>query len=105
MKWLNDYARDSAIIYAEALIEACGKTKVPDPVRALTDADDFPRLRKISEVEYAIGWLNGCAECHGVTVTALWAQIIAGMSQLQRNSMRSHLAKAHRPITKAHRHA
>jgi hypothetical protein len=76
MKWTNNHARESAIIYAEALLEACQKTKVADPCRALTDADEFPKLRKISEVEYAIGWLNGCAECHGVIVEVLWEQIL-----------------------------
>lgn len=73
---LNRYAHDSAIIYAEALLEACKKAKVLDPMRALTDADEFPALLKISEVEYAIGWLNGCAETCGVTVTVLWAHVL-----------------------------
>jgi hypothetical protein len=74
-KWTNNYARTSALIYAEALLEACAKAKVADPVAALIDTDEYPALRKISEVEFAIGWLHGCAECHGVTIEVLWAQV------------------------------
>ena len=72
---LNSYARESAEIYAQALIDACRKAKVANPILTLTDADDYPRLLKIPTIEYAIGWLNGCAEAHGVTVEVLWTQL------------------------------
>lgn len=72
---LNKHASESAKIYAEAIIEACQQAKVKDPKLALTDADEFPKLLKIPEVEYAIGWINGCAEALGVLVEVLWDQI------------------------------
>lgn len=74
---LNRYARDSAHIYVDAIIDACAKAKVADPRKAIVDTDDFPRLLKIPTVEYAIGWLNGCAESHSVLVEVLWDEIIA----------------------------
>jgi len=74
-RWLNKYTQDSAVIYMRAFIEACIDKKVTDYARALTDTDDFPRLRNVTELEFAIGWLHGCAECHGVPVTELLKQI------------------------------
>ncbi len=75
IKWNNTYARDSARIYAEALIEACEKVGA-FPRRALTDADDYPKLVKIEDVEYSIGWLNGCAEAHELSVGAFWDRLL-----------------------------
>jgi hypothetical protein len=72
---LNPHAHESAAIYIEAILDACERCKVTNPLRVLTDADEFPRLQKIPEVEYAIGWLNGCAEAHGVTASVLWAHV------------------------------
>lgn len=71
---LTKEALTSALIYADALAEACAKVRPPvaDPVRALVETDAYPRLMKISEVEFAIGWLHGCAETLGVTVEELW---------------------------------
>ena len=77
---LNHYARASALIYAEALLDGCRRTKI-DPIEALVDTDDFPRLLKIPGIEFAIGWLHGCAEAHAVTVDALWEQVIAGATR------------------------
>jgi hypothetical protein len=76
-KWINNYARTSALTYAEAFLEACAKLKIKDPLAALIDTDDYPKLRTISEVEFAIGWLHGCAECHGVTIEVIliWAEV------------------------------
>jgi hypothetical protein len=73
---LNHHARTSALIYAETILEACRVAKIKDPIAALIDTDDYPRLKRIDMVEYAIGWLNGCAESHGVTVVTLWEQIV-----------------------------
>lgn len=71
---MNEHARISARIYCDALLEACAKVKA-DPLRALTETDEFPRLMKMSGVEFAIGWLHGCAESHEITVEALWTEI------------------------------
>lgn len=74
---LNPYARESAHIYVDAIIDACAKAKVADPRTAIIDTDDFPALLKIPTVEYAIGWMHGCAESHGVLVEVLWDEILA----------------------------
>lgn len=77
MKWSNTRARDSARIYADAVLEACQQAKITDPIiEVITESDRYPRLQKISEVEYAIGWLHGCAEAHEVTVEVLWDQVM-----------------------------
>jgi hypothetical protein len=80
IKWHSSIAKTSARIYAEALIEACEKVGA-DPRRALTDADEFPKLMKISEVEYSIGWLNGCAESHELTVEAFWDRLLPTLAK------------------------
>ncbi len=73
---LNSHARESAGIYVDAVIEACEKVRIKNPKATLSDTDQYPKLMKIPDVEYAIGWLNGCAEAHGVIVDVLWDQII-----------------------------
>lgn len=75
--WTNNHARTSAYIYAEAVLEACAKAKIPHErtLDVLINSDEYPALRKITDVEFAIGWLHGCAECHGVTVEAIWAEV------------------------------
>lgn len=98
MKWLNNYVKDSAIIYVEAILEACKTVKVADPRSALVDTDlRAPRLQKIPEVEFAIGWLNGCAESHGVTIDAVWnAAVIAiakaGVEKIGRSTKKGRAA-------------
>jgi hypothetical protein len=76
-KFSNHHVRESAKIYGEALIDACRQAKVIEPKQALLDTDAFPRLLKIPNVEYAIGWLHGCAESHGVLVEVLWFALLA----------------------------
>jgi hypothetical protein len=71
---MNRYASDSSTIYAEAIIEACKKLKL-DPLEAITNTEDHPKLLKTANIEFAIGWLNGCAESHGVTIEKLWEKI------------------------------
>jgi hypothetical protein len=71
---LNHIARESAEIYADVVLEACRKAKV-EPIDALIDTDDYPKLLKHPMVEFAIGWLTGCAEAHAVTLEALWNQV------------------------------
>lgn len=75
MKWLNDKVRKAAILYAEAILEACEKAKVTNHLHAITDTDFYPRLQRIPEVEFAVGWLHGCADVIGVKIEVLWAQI------------------------------
>jgi hypothetical protein len=64
-----------ARIYVVGFLEACAQAKVADPLDALIETEDYPRLAKIPNVEWMIGWLHGCAEAHGVRVEALWKQI------------------------------
>lgn len=75
--WTNNHARTSAYIYAEAVLEACEKAKIPweKSLDVLVNADEYPKVTKISEVEFAIGWLHGCAETLGITIDALWASV------------------------------
>lgn len=68
---LNHHAAVSAKIYIDAVIEACTRLKL-EPMRVLLDAADYPAIRKISELEFAIGWLHGCAEASGGTVEVVW---------------------------------
>lgn len=75
-KFTNHHAQESAKIYAQAVIEACEKSKVADVLDAVVNTADYPRLMKISELEYAVGWLHGCAESHGVTVEILWSHLV-----------------------------
>lgn len=77
MKWMNTKIRRAALDYAEAILEACTMCKVADPLRAVTDTDAYPRLQKVPCVEFAIGWLHGCADMMGVKIEVLWAQIEA----------------------------
>jgi hypothetical protein len=93
VKFANHHAETSARIYYVALIEACIKAKVTDVRRALTDADEFPRLKKISEVEFAIGWLHGCAESHGVTVEFLWDELAQTPKSRRAKTKKIHLGK------------
>ena len=72
---LNHHARTSALIYVECVLDGCREAKC-DPIQALEDTDDHPKLRKLDLVEFSIGWLHGCAEAHGVTVVALWEHLL-----------------------------
>ncbi len=73
---LNPNAKRCAVDYAAALIEACQSVRpVVDPLAALAEADAYPRLTKIPEVEYCIGWINGCADTLGTTTVKFWAAL------------------------------
>lgn len=72
---LSPTVRETAALYAEGFIDACKTAKVTDPIHALTESDCYPRLLKIPMVEFMIGWLTGVAECHDLTVEALFDQI------------------------------
>lgn len=83
---LNSFARTSALIYTQAIMDACAqanlrghrsKRRCFDPRVVLLDTDDYPQLVKVPMIEYAIGWLHGCAEAHGVLVEVLWDQVVA----------------------------
>jgi hypothetical protein len=83
MFMLNTTAKRSAIDYGAALIEAC-KTVKPevDPLRALDEADAYPRLTKIPEVEYVIGWINGVAATLGTTTAKFWKALAPDATKL-----------------------
>lgn len=66
----------SLVTYAEALIEAFNQAKVTDFIEALTETDCYPRLMKIPNVEWMIGWLHGLAEAHEVSVKIIWAEAL-----------------------------
>lgn len=84
MKWLNDKVRKGAVLYAEAILEACAKAKVKNPLHAVTDTDFYPRLQRIPEVEFAVGWLHGCADVIGVKIEVLWAQVEVELASTRR---------------------
>lgn len=72
----NRVVRESAQLYAEGLIEACAPKGI-DPVKVLTDTDDYPQIvKKVEQVEYIVGWFNGVAEAHGILVETLWDQLV-----------------------------
>jgi hypothetical protein len=78
---LNPKARRSALVYAEGFLDACRQAKVADPLDALIETDAYPRLAKIYNVEWMVGWLHGCAEAHGVKVEALWKLVAPSSSK------------------------
>ncbi len=92
MKWTNHIVRESASIYFEAFMEACCKAHVP-PRRALVDTDEYPKLHRISDVEYSIGWLHGCADSHGVTVETLYDILYDALMAQQLDKVRGKLAE------------
>lgn len=76
---LPTYASDSARIYVQALVDAARRCKV-DPRDALINTDAYPALMKRSMVEFAVGWLHGCAEAHDIQPEQLFdAALSAGM--------------------------
>lgn len=94
---LNPVARRSAIEYGAALIEAC-KTVTPevDPLSALEDTDAYPRLRKIPELEFIVGWLNATACVLGKPVRALWA-VLGPLAEQQYARVAVHAKERKRP--------
>lgn len=78
---LNRSILDSLPIYGEAHLEACRQAGVADPVKALTDTDEYPRLLKIPQAEWNVGWFAGVAEAHGVLVEVLWEQAVAAIAK------------------------
>lgn len=72
MQWLDKKIEKSAKVYAEAFAEACDNARVKDPLHALVETDAYPRLQKIPEVEFAIGWLHCLAETIGIKVERLF---------------------------------
>lgn len=71
---INKTTRDAAIDYADAITDACKIAKV-DPIKALTDTDEYPKLLKREMVEFSIGWFRGLADVMGVTIEAAWAEL------------------------------
>src|SRR5689334_20167223 len=74
--WLNKKLRAAAHDYVEAFLEACTIKKVDDPLDALRNTDAYPRLQKIPEVEFAVGWLHGVADAIGIEPDDLLAAVI-----------------------------
>lgn len=60
---LPTYASDSARIYVQTLVDQARRCKA-DPRDALINTDAYPALMKRSMVEFAVGWLHGCAEAY-----------------------------------------
>jgi hypothetical protein len=78
---LNRTTRESGECYAEALVEACSKAGVADPVKVLTDTDDYPQVtREVEMAEFLVGWFHGVADSLGVQLEALW-EAVAGDAQ------------------------
>jgi hypothetical protein len=73
---LNRTATESGEIYATALSEACEKAGGADPVKVLTDTDDYPQVVKhVDMAEYIVGWFWGVAESLGVLPETLWEKL------------------------------
>lgn len=83
MFMLNSHAKRCTLDYAAALIEAC-KTVRPevDPIAALDEADAYPRLTKIPEVEFCIGWINAVAVVLGTTTARFW-KVLGPLAEAQ----------------------
>ncbi len=73
---LGPYASESARTYVESLVDAARRCKA-DPRDALINTDDYPALMKRSMVEFAIGWLHGCAESNEVMPEQLFDAALA----------------------------
>lgn len=78
IKWTdkNKKLRAAAYDYAMAIVQACDEKKVTNTLHALTDTDCYPRLQKVPEVEFAIGWLHGVAESANLSIESLWIQLM-----------------------------
>jgi len=76
LSMLNPVALESAVDFAAALIEAC-KTVRPevDPLSAITDTDAYPRLARVPQVEFMVGWISATACVLGRPVHVLWAEL------------------------------
>ncbi|HZJ67674.1 MAG TPA: hypothetical protein VFD36_29425 [Kofleriaceae bacterium] len=85
---LSNYASESARVYAVTLVDACRRRKI-DPRDALINTDSYPVLMRHQLVEFAIGWFNGCADCHEVKPeqlfdAALAPELAAKITELKR---------------------
>lgn len=89
---LNKYAAASAAIYRDGLLEFCERENCK-PLVLLVESDEaldplYERLRprarqagdiepeELGEIHFMIGWLTGCAESHGMSIEAFWAQLV-----------------------------
>lgn len=71
---ITPFAAKTALIYSEALLEACAKHGV-DPVKLLVDTADYPKVARLEMVEFMVGWFHGVAEAYGALAEQLWAQV------------------------------
>ncbi|MBT8453003.1 MAG: hypothetical protein KJO40_13625 [Deltaproteobacteria bacterium] len=70
---LNRTTRDSGECYATALAEACQQAGGVDPVKVLTDTEDYPQVtREIEMAEFLVGWFHGVSEALGTLPETLW---------------------------------
>lgn len=72
---LPDIASESAEIYVELIVSACAKLKI-SPRDALLNTEDYPQLHKVLTLEFAIGWLHGCAEAYDLLPEQLFDAIL-----------------------------
>ena len=83
---LSRSARESGAIYAAALTQACqlaaaqatGKAsgRVIDPLKVLTDTDDYPQVTKdVDQAEFLVGWFHGVSDALGIQIETLWETI------------------------------
>ena len=73
--WMNGKLRAAVRDYFMAFLEACGQKKVEKPRDAFVNTDAYPRLQKIPEVEFCVGWLHGVAEAIGLAPEQLFDQL------------------------------
>jgi hypothetical protein len=92
--WINRTASDSARIYVDLILEACEKLRI-DPTDAILNTDEHPRLLKVPQVEFAIGWLHGLAEAHELVAEQIWGAVVASDRAMRATSaaLETQLAK------------
>ena len=92
MKWTSQKLHAAAKDYVAAFYEACALTKVDKPLDALINTDAYPRLQKTPVIEFAIGWLHGCAEALGVTVEQLVEEVKAELVATRARALKAKAA-------------
>lgn len=67
-----------AALYIPLLTDLCGKV---DPVKFITNSDDYPAIQKRPMAEWIAGWCRGVADAHGIGERELWVALDAGLKK------------------------
>lgn len=66
---------EAADDYGAALAEVCVAKKI-DPVAALKEPGDFPKLGKEPMMEFIMGWFDGVAAMVDRSVSTIWLDVV-----------------------------